>query len=296
MAPKGPRIAIVYAEGAIVDGEGGSGEVGGARFSRALRRLREDDDVKAIVLRVNSPGGAVGASEQIQRELRLAREKKPVIISMGSYAASGGYWISAYGDRIFAQPDSITGSIGVFGLQLDVQKLANNLGLTFDTVKTGKFADTLTITRPKTEEELAVVQKLVDWIYGEFVGKVAEARQLDRATVEEIAQGRVWSGTEAKRLGLVDEIGGLGAALAYTAGKAGLGANYQIQEFPVKSEFSELLQQMLNDLAPLGAKAAGATAPQAKLVQGLGRELKVLQTLNDPQGVYARLPFGLGIH
>jgi protease-4 len=290
------KLAVVYAEGEIVDGEGSPGQVGGARYAREIRQLRQDSSVKAIVLRINSPGGSATASEAIQRELRLARDAKPVIVSMGDYAASGGYWIAAYGDRIFAQPGTITGSIGVFGVQFDIEKLAKDFGVTFDRVKTGQFADTATISRPKTAAELAVVQKLVDWIYGEFIRKVAEGRKLPAATVEEIAQGRVWSGTEAKRLGLVDEIGGLGAALAYTAGKAGLGANYQIQEFPVKSEFSELLQQMLNDLAPLGAKAAGATAPQAKLVQGLGRELKVLQTLNDPQGVYARLPFGLGIH
>jgi len=326
MAPKGPRIAIVYAEGAIVDGEGGSGEVGGARFSRALRRLREDDDVKAIVLRVNSPGGAVGASEQIQRELRLAREKKPVIISMGSYAASGGYWISAYGDRIFAQPDSITGSIGVFGLQLDVQKLAHNLGLTFDTVKTGKFADTLTITRPKTEEELAVVQKLVDWIYGEFVGKVAEARQLDRAKVEEIAQGRVWSGAEAKKLGLVDELGGLDAALAEAASRAKLGEHYATEEFPRPRELLEAVAELLDrsprretdaaagDVASSmgrakakmlieaaqvmrqsgvpaqetdGAAAGGAVT---QLVNQVKAQARGLEQFNDPRGLYARLP------
>lgn len=326
IAPKGPRIAIVYAEGAIVDGEGGSGEVGGTRFSRALRRLREDDDVKAIVLRVNSPGGAVGASEQIQRELRLAREKKPVIISMGSYAASGGYWISAYGDRIFAQPDSITGSIGVFGLQLDVQKLANNLGLTFDTVKTGKFADTLTITRPKTEEELAVVQKLVDWIYGEFIGKVAEARQLDRAKVEEIAQGRVWSGSEAKKLGLVDEFGGLDAALAEAAKRAKLGEHYATEEFPRPRELLEAVAELLDRSprretdAAAGDVASSVSRTKAKLlietaqvmrqsgvpaqdaagtagggavtqlVNQVKTQARGLEQFNDPRGLYARLP------
>ena len=287
------KLALVYAEGEIVDGEGGPGEIGAARYAREIRQLRQDNSVKAIVLRINSPGGSATASEAIQRELRLARGAKPVIVSMGDYAASGGYWIADYGDRIFAQPGTITGSIGVFGVQFDIQKLARDFGVTFDRVKTGEFADASTISRPKTPAELAMVQKLVDWIYGEFIRKVAEGRKLPAATVEEIAQGRVWSGTEARRLGLVDEIGGLGEALSYTATKAGLGPNYQIQEFPVKSEFSELLQQMMNELAPLGARSA--QAPQAKLIQSLGRELKVLETLNDPQGVYARLPFGLGI-
>lgn len=287
------KIAVVYAEGEIVDGDGGPGEIGGARYAREIRQLRQDTSVKAIVLRINSPGGSATASEAIQRELRLARAAKPVIVSMGDYAASGGYWIAAYGDRIFAQPSTITGSIGVFGVQFDIEKLAKDFGLTFDRVKTGQFADASTISRAKTPAELAMVQKLVDWIYGEFIRKVAEGRKLPAATVEEIAQGRVWSGTEAKKLGLVDELGGLGAALSYTANKVGLGANYEIQEYPVKNEFSEVLQQMLDQLTPSGARSA--QAPQAALVQGVQKELKVLETLNDPQGIYARLPFGLRI-
>jgi protease-4 len=288
------KIALVYAEGEIVDGDGGPGEIGGARYAREIRQLRQDNSVKAIVLRINSPGGSATASEAIQRELRLAREAKPVIVSMGDYAASGGYWIAAYGDRIFAEPSTITGSIGVFGVQFDIEKLARDFGITFDRVKTGQFADASTISRPKTPAELAVAQKLVDWIYGEFIRKVSEGRKLPSATVEEIAQGRVWSGTEAKRLGLVDEMGGLGAALAYTANKSGLGANYAIEEFPVKSEFSELLQQMIDDFAPGGAHSS-AQAPQVRLVQGIQQQLKALKSLNDPQGMYARLPFGLSI-
>ncbi|MEX2045341.1 MAG: signal peptide peptidase SppA, partial [Opitutus sp.] len=191
------RVAIVYAEGNIVDGEGESADVGGSRFSRALRQLRQDPGIKAVVLRVNSPGGSASAAEVIQREVRLLKEVKPVVVSMGSYAASGGYWISAYGDRIFAEPTTITGSIGVFGMQFDVQRMANNFGITFDGVKTGKFADALTVTRPKTPEEMEIFQRMVDWIYAEFVTKVAEGRSLKRAAVEEIAQGWVWSGSEA---------------------------------------------------------------------------------------------------
>ena len=160
----GRDLAIVYAEGDIVDGEGSVGQIGGTSFARELRKLRQDDRVKAIVLRINSPGGSATAAETIQRELRLARLAKPVVVSMGSYAASGGYWIAAYGDRIFAEPTTITGSIGVFGIQFDVQRLFNDyLGFTFDRVKTGRFADSATVTRPKTPEELAVVQGLVDW-------------------------------------------------------------------------------------------------------------------------------------
>jgi protease-4 len=141
------KVGIVYAEGDIVDGEGEWGQVGGAAFAREFRKLREDDSVKAVVLRVNSPGGSTTGSEAIEREIRLTRKVKPVVVSMGSYAASGGYWISACSDRIFAEPTTVTGSIGVFGIQFDVQKLLAGFGVTFDRVKTGKFADALTIPR-----------------------------------------------------------------------------------------------------------------------------------------------------
>ncbi len=288
------RIAIVYAEGEIVDGEGDTGEVGGSKFSRELRQLRQDDDVKAVVLRVNSPGGSASAAETIQREIRLMKKVKPVIVSMGAYAASGGYWISAYGDRIFAEPTTITGSIGVFGLQFDVKKLANDFGVTFDSVKTGKFADAITISRPKTEEELAVFQRLVDWIYGEFIAKVAEGRKLPRQRVEEIAQGRVWSGAEAKSLGLVDEIGGLGAAVAFAAEKAKLGTNYRLVEVPRSKELVEAIQEFFGKVVPENAHTS-SPGLAVKLAQRIEAELKVLKSFNDPQGIYARLPLNLAI-
>lgn len=285
------RVAVVYAEGEIVDGEGEPGQVGGVKFARELRRLRQDPDIKAIVLRVNSPGGSASASEAIQREMRLAAGEKPVVVSMGSYAASGGYWISAYSDRIFAEPATITGSIGVFGILFDVKKLANDLGVTFDSVKTGRFADTLTISRPKTAAELAMIQRAVDWIYGEFVGKVADARKLDRAFVEEIAQGRVWSGHEAKKLGLVDEIGGLQAAVAYAAGKAELAADYRVIEFPRKKELAEAIAELVEKIQPVSARA---TLPE-RLAGQLRGELKALEAFNDPEGIYARLPVGFTV-
>jgi protease-4 len=287
------RIAVVYAEGDIVDGEGETGEIGSTKFSRELRKLRQDENVKAVVLRVNSPGGSATASEVIQREVRLIQKVKPIVISMGSYAASGGYWISTYGDRIFAEPTTITGSIGVFGIQFDVKKLANDFGITFDSVKTGKFADALTISRPKTPEELAVFQRMVDWIYGEFIAKVSESRKLKRETVEEIAQGRVWSGAEAKNLGLVDELGGLDAAIAFAAQKAGLGENYRLVEYPRQKELFEALQEFIEKAAPSRAQSTGFTG---KIVQRIESELKVLRSFNDPQGLYARLPLDLAIH
>jgi protease-4 len=281
------RVAVVYAEGEIVDGEGERGYVGGTKFARELRRLRQDSDVKAIVLRVNSPGGSASASEAIQREIRLTREKKPVIVSMGSYAASGGYWISAYGDRIFAEPSTITGSIGVYGLEFDVQKLANGLGFTFDTVKTGEFADILTIARPKTEQELAIFQRMVDWIYEEFVTKVADARKLDRQVVEEIGQGRVWSGQEAVKLGLADEIGSLDVAIRYAAQKAGLGENPTVSEYPRKKELAEAIADLLQRSPPSELREHSLAA---QVAHRFARELATLRAFNDPRGIYARLP------
>jgi len=290
----GGRIAVVYAEGEIVDGEGETGEVGGSTFSRELRKLRQDDDIKAIVLRVNSPGGSAAASEVIQREIRLIKTIKPIVISMGTYAASGGYWISAYGDRIFAEATTITGSIGVFGIQFDIQKLAKDFGITFDSVKTGKFADALTISRPKTEEELAVFQRMVDWIYDEFVGKVAEGRRLERDRVEEIAQGRVWSGAEALNLGLVDELGGLDAAIAHAAEQAGLESNYRLVEFPRQKDLLEAIQEFIDKTIPRSARSqtGGVAARMAERLEG---ELRMLRSFRDPQGIYARLPLNLSI-
>lgn len=287
------KVALVYAEGAIVDGEGQRGEVGGTKFARELRKLRQDDEVKAIVIRVNSPGGSVSASETIQREVRLAVAKKPVVISMGTYAASGGYWISTYGDRIFAEPTTITGSIGVFGMQFDVKRLANDFGITFDSVKTAKFADAITIARPKTDEELAIFQRMVDWIYGEFVRKVAESRKLDRAKVEEIAQGRVWSGREAKALGLVDEIGGLDAALRYAAKQAKLGAEFRVTEFPRKKDLGEAIRDWLGHSRPEIGEEQGLVRAVA---QRLKQEVRALETFNDPVGLYVRLPIELSVN
>lgn len=284
------RIAVVYAEGEIVDGEGDFGEVGGTNFSRELRKLRQDDNIKAVVLRVNSPGGSASASEVIQREVRLLKKAKPVIISMGTYAASGGYWISTYGDRIFAEPATITGSIGVFGVQFDVQKLANNFGVTFDSVKTGKFADAVTISRPKTPEELAVFQRMVDWIYGEFVGKVSESRKLTREAVEAIAQGRVWSGVEAQKLGLVDELGGLDAAIAFAAKQAGLGRNYRLVEFPRERELLEVIQDFIERNAGHDARSS---VLGNEITARLDNELRLLRSFKDPIGIYARLPMNL---
>jgi len=243
-----------------------------------------------VVLRVNSPGGSVSASEAIAREVRLLQAKKPVVVSMGGYAASGGYWISTPGERIFAEPTTITGSIGVYGIFLNFQGLMNDkLGLTFDTVKTGRFADATSAVRPKTAEELALFQDTVDWVYEQFVSKVTDNRKLDRKLVEEIAQGRVWSGSEALKLGLVDEIGGLDAATKYAGKKAGLGENFRVAEYPRGKQFAESFAEALEGRR----REKSLAGPVGLLVGEAVRELETLKRYNDPSGLYARLPFDL---
>lgn len=283
------RIAVVYAEGTIVDGQGGVREIGGDRFSALMRKLREDDKIKAVVLRVNSPGGSATASEVIGREVELTSQEKPLIVSMGDYAASGGYWISAHADRIFAEPNTITGSIGVYGILSNIQELGNNNGITWDVVKTGRYADMQTIARPKTNAELQLYQNSVDRVYQLFLDKVAEGRNLPQQKVAEIAQGRVWSGLAAKNIGLVDEIGGLEAAIAFAAEKAELGKNWRLQEYP---KTRTLEQRIIRKLVGANVDAAPPDLLTREF-QKLQAELAILTTLNDPLGVYARLPFHL---
>ena len=285
------RIAVVYAEGEIVDGSGQDGQVGGESLSRELRRLRLDKHVKAIVLRVNSPGGSALASDLIQREVILARKEKPVVVSMGYLAASGGYWISTYGDRIFAEPNTITGSIGVFGLLPNVQKLANEHGITWDSVQTAKMVNPLTITRPKTVAELARIQAMVDDIYGQFLDKVADSRKLQRDQVNEIAQGRVWSGRQALKLGLVDELGGLQDAIRFAARKAKIEGDFHVDSpGEPRSPLEKILKLIGGDKSPYSHTQAG---PADAVRNEFQRALGTIQALNDPQGIYARMPFDL---
>ncbi|HQF37884.1 MAG TPA: signal peptide peptidase SppA [Opitutaceae bacterium] len=296
LAPRhhtGGTIAVVYAEGVIVDGEGQEeGEVGGDRFARELRQLRQDEKVKAVVLRVNSPGGSANASEVIQRELRLLQAQKPVVVSMGSVAASGGYWISAYADRIFAEPSTITGSIGVIGMLFNVKELSQKVGVSFDVVKTGKFADTETLSRPKTEEELRAIQSVVDWLYESFIERVAQGRKLDTARVREIAEGRVWSGSDAKRLGLIDEFGGLEAAIDHAAQRAQLGRTYRLQEYPRKRELGEILQEFFEDSSDYLSRGR----IEGRILGRVRREVRALEQYNDPRNVYLRLPVELQLN
>ncbi|MGA2052288.1 MAG: signal peptide peptidase SppA [Opitutales bacterium] len=297
------RIAVVYAEGEIVDGEGGPGYVGGDDLARSLRDLRTDDTVKAVVLRVNSPGGSAEASEVIQREVKLLKEAKPVIISFGAVAASGGYWISTPGDYILAEPTTITGSIGVFGLKFNIQDISQQYGLNFDGVKTATFADMDTVSRPWSPEEEALAQTFVDFIYDQFIDKVSTGRGLTPDRVREIAQGRVWSGTQAVKLKLVDDIGGLREAIAKAEDRAGLtGKKWILEQIPEKRTAAEALIEAIttnNQSEPVArvAGAAGAAIqgrdPVAASLRQMQSQWNQLRALNDPQGVYARLPYQL---
>ncbi|MBW4443258.1 MAG: signal peptide peptidase SppA [Plectolyngbya sp. WJT66-NPBG17] len=287
------QIAIVYAEGEIVNGQGGSGQIGGDRLAKQLRDLRLDDDVKAVVLRVNSPGGSATASEIIQREAILTNKAKPVIVSMGNVAASGGYWISTYASQIFAEPTTITGSIGVFGRILNVQQVANQNGVTWDVVKTGRFADSRTISRPRTPQELEIVQDSVNRIYNQFLTKVSDSRKLEKSKVAEIAQGRVWSGVQAKSLGLVDQLGGLEDAIRAAAERAKLGDDWQIEEYPKARSFEERLIETLSGASLDQSKTA--IDPITSEMKRLQTELESLKSMNDPHDVYLRLPFDLSV-
>ncbi|MEQ9624630.1 signal peptide peptidase SppA [Coleofasciculus chthonoplastes] len=282
------KIAVLYASGEIVDGEGSVQEVGGESFAAQMRKLRLDDSVKAVVLRVNSPGGSATASEIIQREVKLTRDSKPVIISMGDIAASGGYWISTYGNRIFAEPNTVTGSIGVFGLLMNVQQIANENGITWDVVKTGRFADTQTVSRPKTPQELALIQNIVNQVYSKFLDKVADSRKLPKDKVAQIAQGRVWSGIDAKQLGLVDEIGGLDDAIEYAVKEANLGEDWKLEEYP---RFQTLEERLIQEFVGNDSNKTQQTDPLMAEFMKLKEDLAMLQALNDPKGIYARLPF-----
>ncbi|MBE9209325.1 signal peptide peptidase SppA [Nostoc sp. LEGE 06077] len=292
------KIAVVYAEGEIVDGNGDDEQVGGDRFAKIFNKIRQDKNIKAVVLRINSPGGSATAAEVMQREIRLTHQVKPVVVSMGDVAASGGYWIASDSSRIFAEPNTITGSIGVFGILFNGQKLANDNGITWDVVKTASYADTQTVSRAKSPQELALYQRSVNRIYNMFLNKVSQGRKLPEQKVAEIAQGRVWSGVAAKQIGLVDEIGGLNAAVKYAAKQANLGNDWQLQEYPKESSLNEILfgkAEEASTALKIPGQQVKAANPLTAEFQKLQQELEVFQSMNDPNGIYARLPFNLKI-
>ena len=288
---RGLHIAVVYAEGEIVDGES-EDAVGGDTLARELRFLRVDDEIDAVVLRIDSPGGSASASEVILREMQLLQEVKPVVVSMGAVAASGGYWIACHADRIVAHEQTITGSIGVFGMFPNVEVLLGKIGVHVDTVKIGPTADIFSPYRSKSEAELARVQVWIDAIYEAFLDRVVAGRGLDREVVAEIAQGRVWSGAAALELGLIDATGGLRDAVEIAAQLAGSG-EYSVEYMePEMDQFDTVLQDLAGlDDFPLTQVGSIALPAGVRELLEVGRRL----TEQRSAAVQARLPYAIVI-
>jgi protease-4 len=281
------KVAVLYAQGSIVSkGENEDVMISSEEYIAQIRKLREDKTVKAVVFRVNSPGGSALASESIWRELVLTKKVKPVVVSMGDYAASGGYYISCMADSIFAQPNTLTGSIGVFAVLPNLQSFfKNKLGITFDGVKTGQYADLGNTTRPLTETEKRFVQNAIDSIYSTFKSRVVAGRKLSQAVVDSIAQGRVWSGVQAKELGLVDRLGGIEDAIASAAKMAKL-SGYKLREYP---EVKEPLERLMKNLG--GDAQASYVKKELGEHYTLYQQIKRLKAMSGE--VQARLPFDI---
>jgi protease-4 len=257
-------------------------------MARDLKALEEDEDVKAVVLRVNSPGGSAFASEQIWYAVKQLKAKKPVIVSMGDYAASGGYYISCVADSIVAEPTTLTGSIGIFGMIPNAEKLSETLGVTFDVVKTNKHADFGNIMRPFNTDEQALLQLLINQGYETFVGRCAEGRDMTADEIKKIAEGRVWTGEAAKDLGLVDELGGIDRALEIAVAKAGI-ENYSVVAYPAKKD---LLSSLMQSAQP--THYVETQLLNSKL-GAYYKQFGLLNNLQDQSMIQARVPFELNI-
>lgn len=284
------RIAVIYATGDIIDGKGQREQIGSETYVNLIRKVRLTPQVKAIVLRINSGGGSALASENILRELMLAKKDKPVVVSFGDVAASGAYYLSSNADSIFAQPNTITGSIGVFTLIPNMQEFFDEkLGVTFDGVKTAEHADAMTVTKPLSEMEKRFVQESVDSIYKDFLGWVAVGRKKNIAYVDSIGQGRIWSGNRALEIGLVDRIGGLQDAI-HTAARMARLSQYKLREYPQPESLLEKL---------LGGRAEEATQESIKEelgTQGYQVYKSIRSTMNMMNRTQARMPFEITIN
>ena len=281
------RIAVILAEGDIVDGNV-EGAISSEKFAKEIRKARKDENIKAIVLRVNSPGGSILASEVIWREMSEAKKVKPIIVSMGEVAASGGYYISAPADTIVAQPNTITGSIGIFGILFNVQELVNDkLGVTTDVVSTGELSDFGNMGRSLTEVERTILQSGVEDGYETFIARVAEGRGMHPDSVRKVASGRVWTGTQAKARGLVDVLGGLDTAIGIAAAKIKAGDDYRAVYYPETKPWFEELMMTFSDKV------------QVRILQTqLGDQYPLyqkIQKIKQYQGVQVRMPQDLVI-
>lgn len=284
-------IAVLFAEGGISDGETPPGGIGDKDYVKAIKKIKDNDDVKAVVLRVNSPGGSAMASENIWRELELVKDAgKPIIVSMGGVAASGGYYIAAAGDTIVAEPTTLTGSIGVFGAFPNATELLNDkIGITFDTIKTGEFSTGLSLGVGLTQAERNFIQSSIEKTYDTFLTRVSDARDMPKTEVHEIAQGRIWPADRALENGLVDVIGTLDDAIAIAADKVGVSEDYRVRDYPsMKNPLQQILEEFIN--------------PQKTRTRIMKEELGELypyyeaaQRIKEVQGIQARLPFDLRV-
>ncbi len=288
------KIAVIYIEGTIMDGWGDDGlSVGGDEIAQRIREISRDDDYKAIVMRVNSPGGSVSGSDTILSELSRARAGGlPIVVSMGSVAASGGYWISMDSDRVFAHEQTITGSIGVFGLLPNIKNLVESFSLHWDVVKTHSSADLMGVSRPKSADELDIVQQYVDRIYDRFISLVSQSRDLNSSRVDEIAQGRVWMGSDAYELGLVDELGGLKEALAHGVVLSGVD-DYEIVEFPAAKNPMDAIADIFN-ITSLKMGEKNSASPIIAALKDMKFFMRQIENFNDPRHSYTILPWYRG--
>jgi protease IV len=284
-------IAVIYAQGEIMGGEGDVNVIGEGSIKRSLEEARNDDDVKSIVLRVDSPGGNALTSELIWREIEITKKVKPVVVSMGNYAASGGYYIAANANRIFAEPNTITGSIGVFGMLPNMNQLGKNIGINAEQVKTHTNASGYSIFEPIDDNFKGYVLESIEKTYATFLKRVAEGRKMTTAQVDAMAQGRVWTGMDAKKLGLVDEIGGLEAAIKYAA-KLGKTTSYRTENFP---EYEKNFEDFLSNFTGIAA----LQTKEQLLKEQLGEEgfqmLEQIKRVKSRKGIQAMMPYELNI-
>ena len=285
-------IAVIYAQGEIMGGEGDVNVIGEGSIKRSLEEARNDDDVKSIVLRVDSPGGNALTSELIWREIEITKKVKPVVVSMGNYAASGGYYIAANANRIFAEPNTITGSIGVFGMLPNMNQLSKNIGINAEQVKTHTNASGYSIFEPMDENFKGYVLESIEKTYATFLKRVAEGRNMSTAQVDAMAQGRVWTGMDAKKLGLVDEIGGLEDAIKYAA-KLGKTTSYRTENFP---EYEKNFEDFLSNFTGIAA----LKTKEQLLKEQLGEEgfqmLEQIKRVKSRKGIQAMMPYEISIH
>jgi protease-4 len=285
-------IAVIYAQGEIMSGEGDVNVIGEGSIKRSLEEARNDEDVKSIVLRVDSPGGNALTSELIWREIEITKKVKPVVVSMGNYAASGGYYIAANANRIFAEPNTITGSIGVFGMLPNMNQLSKNIGINAEQVKTHTNASGYSIFEPMDENFKGYVLESIEKTYATFLKRVAEGRNMSTAQVDAMAQGRVWTGMDAKKLGLVDEIGGLEAAIKYAA-KLGKTTSYRTENFP---EYEKNFEDFLSNFTGIAA----LQTKEQLLKEQLGEEgfqmLEQIKRVKSRKGIQAMMPYEISIH